>query len=361
MIRFFLLPLLLSLPLAAQEVSEADKRTVQTIQRLSGFDYAKASAKTKEAMDRYLAATAGSDEYFQLIEKYGISSQQETLIRLAAAPEGGPRAGQAVKLLFQSGQAAAVRAKLAAVDPAGAVALVEAAASVGSRETTAFAAGLLSAPGTPAAWGEAAVRGLGRNVAGQQAILAAAVAGTLPEGLKTAAAAVLATSTDEAVRTAAAKVLPMTAAVLPPVAELVKKTGDAVKGQTVFMSYCFTCHQVNGQGIDFGPALSEIGSKLPKEAIYEAILNPGAGISFGFEGWEVKMKDGNQFTGIIVSDTAKELAIKVPGGIIQKCDPGSITGREKLKVSLMTPNLHTVMSAGDLINLVEYLGSLKKK
>jgi hypothetical protein len=32
-----------------------------------------------------------------------------------------------------------------------------------------------------------------------------------------------------------------------------------------------------------------------------------------------------------------------------------------LTVSLMTPNLHTVMSEADLVDLVEFLVSLKKK
>lgn len=360
MIRSILIPLILCGPLVAQEVSDADKRVVQTVQRLASFDYPKASQKTREAIDRYLSATAGSDEYFQFIEKYGVTSQNEGLIKLAADPASGPRAGQAVKLLFQSGQAGEVRKKLAALDAAGAAVLVEAAASVGSRETTEFVAALLADAATPQVVAEAAVKGLGRNAAGQQALLA--VAGRLPDNLKASVAGVLATSTDEAVRAAAAKALPMAAAAaLPPVAELVKKPGDAVKGQVAFMSYCFVCHQVNGQGIDFGPALSEIGSKLPKEALYDAILNPSAGISFGFEGWEIKMKDGNTFIGIVASETDTELTIRVPGGILQKCEKSAISGREKMKVSLMTPNLHTVMSEADLVNLVEYLSSLKKK
>jgi putative heme-binding domain-containing protein len=334
---------------------------VQTVQRLASFDYDKASQKTKDAIDRHLTATAGSDEYFQVVEKFRLASQAETLLKLAVEKAGTPVSGQAVKLLFQLGQADTLRAKLAALAPAAAASLVESIASVGSKETTELAAAVLTDAKSPAAVSEAAIKGLARNAAGQQAILAAAQAGKLPDSVKPAAAAALATSTDEAVRTAAAKVLAMTATKLPPVAELVKKAGDAAKGQPVFMAYCFTCHQVNGQGIDFGPALGEIGTKLAKEALYDSILNPAAGISFGFEGWEVKTKDGNTFIGIVTSDTDKELALKVPGGIVMKLDKASITAREKMKVSLMTPNLHTVMSEADLVNLVEYLASLKKK
>ena len=122
------------------------------------------------------------------------------------------------------------------------------------------------------------------------------------------------------------------------------------------MAVAFEC-----EGVDFGPNLSEIGTKLAKEAIYDSILNPSAGISFGFEGWSIRMKDGNAFVGLITSETETELSLKVPGGIVQKCAKADITGRDKLNVSLMTPNLHTVMSQDHLVNLVEYLSSLKKK
>lgn len=346
---------------SAQDTAEADKRIAQTVQRLASFDYAKASAKTKEAIDRYLTANAGTEEYFQLTEKFALTSQTDTLLKLAAEKAGTPQAGQAVKLLFQLGQGAALKEKLAALDPAAAGPLMESVASVGSNETTEVAAAVLTDAKTPQPVGEAVIKGLARNASGQQAILAAAQRGKIPEALKPAAAAALATSTDEAVRTAAAKVLTMTATKLAPVAELVKKAGDATKGQTVFLTYCFTCHQVNGVGVDFGPALSEIGTKLAKEAIYDSVLNPSAGISFGFEGWEVKTKDGNTYIGMVTGNTEKELALKVPGGIAVKLDKSNVASQEKMKVSLMTPNLQTIMSEPDLVNLVEYLSSLKKK
>lgn len=362
MLRPALLSLLLSAAAFAQGTSDADKRIVQTVQRLASFDYAKSSPKIKDAIDRYLAANGGTDEYFQIIEKFALASQKDSLLKVAEDKAGTPQSGQAVKLLFQLGHGPAVRERLAALEPAAAAALVESVASVGSKETTEVAAAILTDVKTPLPVGEAVIKGLARNAAGQQAILAAAQSGKLPDATRPSAAAALGTSTDEAIRTSAAKVLTMTAAAtLPPVAELVKKAGDATKGHVAFMTYCFSCHQVNGVGVDFGPALSEIGTKLAKEAIYDSILNPGAGISFGFEGWEVKTKDGNTYIGMVASETDKELSLKVPGGIVVKCDKSTLASREKMKVSLMTPNLHTIMSEADLVNLVEYLTSLKKK
>jgi putative heme-binding domain-containing protein len=358
---FSFILILISVRVCAQESAEADKRIVQTVQRLSSFDYSKASQRTKDAIDRYLTANAGSDEYFQLVEKFTVASQRDNLFELAAKIAGTPQAGQAVKLLSQLGQGSAVKDKLAALEPPAAASLIESVAAVGSKETTELAAGILTSAATPDVVCAAAVRGLSLNAAGQEAILAAARTGKLPESVKTAAAGALATSTDEAVRAAAAVVFNMPGAVnLPPVAELVKKPGDAAKGHTVFLTYCFSCHKVGDLGVDFGPALSEIGSKLAREALYDSILNPSAGISFGFEGWELKMKDGNNYVGMIASETDTEIALKVPGGIIVKSARNAIASRDKMKVSLMPPNLHTVMTEADLVNLVEYLVSLKK-
>ena len=38
-------------------------------------------------------------------------------------------------------------------------------------------------------------------------------------------------------------------------ANFLNKKGNAVKGKELFGMYCATCHVVNGNGMDFGPAL----------------------------------------------------------------------------------------------------------
>ena len=346
----------------AAEPDAADKRIVQTVQRMASFDYAKASGKTKEAIGRYLEATAGSAEYFQLVEKFRVTGERDRLVALAVGQAGTPVAGQAVKLLFDLGEGGAVVEAIRKAGGEDAAKLVETVAGVGSPEASVAALAVLGDAAASLAVRQSVVAGLGKHPEGQRRLLGKAKEGSLDAALREAVAAVLATSTDEEVRREAESVIPMQAAVpLPAVAELAKRGGDAGKGQTVYMTYCFTCHQVNGVGVDFGPALSEIGSKLAKEAMYDAILNPSAGISFGYEGWEVKMKDGTTWVGMVASETDGELLLKVPGGVLQKCAKGEVLSRTKLTASLMTPNLHTVIPEGDLVDLVEYLMTLKKK
>ena len=355
--------LLLSTSLVtAAEVSDADKRIVQTVQRLSSFDYNKASPKTQEAIQRYLEASAGSGDYFALVEKYQIAAQASTLLKLAMEQAGNPKAAEAVKVMLKLGQQEIIHQTLTTLAPEAAGALLESIANVGSKEAVALALRALTAQDTPTAVRLRAVKALGLGAAGQKALLEAARAGQLPDDTREAAGTALTTSTDEAIRTGAATLFQRAIKKpLPPVAELVKKTGDATKGHTVFLTYCFTCHQVDGTGIDFGPALSEIGSKLAKEALYDSILNPNAGISFGFEGFEVKTKAGETFIGMVASETAGELALKVPGGVVQKTAKASILSKTKLAASLMTPGLHTIMEESQLVDLVEYLSGLKKK
>ena len=49
---------------------------------------------------------------------------------------------------------------------------------------------------------------------------------------------------------------------------------------------CYMCHQVNGTGVDFGPALDQWGLGRSPEAIATAIIHPNDGIAHGFEATE---------------------------------------------------------------------------
>lgn len=143
--------------------------------------------------------------------------------------------------------------------------------------------------------------------------------------------------------------------------ELLAMNGDATKGVTVFKTNCAICHQINGEGMDFGPKLSEIGTKLPKEAQYLAILHPDAGINFGYEGYEVKFKDGSTMAGIVSSKTETDLQMKFPGGVVQNYKMSDVVSMKQMDSSMMPSGLQEAMSTQDLVDLVDYLATLKKK
>jgi putative heme-binding domain-containing protein len=213
-----------------------------------------------------------------------------------------------------------------------------------------------------------AVRALARTNVGAQTLVKMAEEGKFPEELRLSAASSLAQVQYPELKDAIAKHFPMPNALggqpLPPIAELAKAKGDATKGRAIFEraeSACITCHKVNDKGVDFGPALTEIGTKLPKEAIYESIINPNAGVSMGFETWQLSLNDGGAAMGILRSETAEGVVLALPGGTTTKIAKGAIAKREKLPNSMMPSGLNQALSKDDLIDLVEYLASLKKQ
>jgi putative heme-binding domain-containing protein len=146
---------------------------------------------------------------------------------------------------------------------------------------------------------------------------------------------------------------------LPAISVLVEAKGNADHGKEIFKNVCSTCHQINNEGTNFGPDLSEIGGKLSKEAIYTSILFPDQGINFGFEGYSVQLKDGSSVMGKIVSETADKIDLQYMASQ-QTVDKAQVVSKAKMENSMMPGNLHSLMSQQELVDLVDYLSGLKK-
>jgi putative membrane-bound dehydrogenase-like protein len=187
-------------------------------------------------------------------------------------------------------------------------------------------------------------------------------AGEIPASLESAAVNVLINANRESIREEASIYLKMPEGdnQMPSVKELIAIEGDRLKGLTTFKAYCASCHQVNGEGIDFGPKLSEIGSKLSKDALYASIISPNDGIGFGYEGFVIKTKDGAKSVGYISSKTEDEISIKQMGGMESTIKRSEVVAITALDNSLMTSGLHLAMKKTELVDLVAYLASLKR-
>ena len=150
---------------------------------------------------------------------------------------------------------------------------------------------------------------------------------------------------------------------LPAMKQLVKRTGNVANGKKVFENAgtCAKCHVVAGKGIEVGPDLSEIGSKLTKPAMYESILFPSAGISHNYENWMVLKEDGRSITGVLISETETEIQLKDDKGIKHVIPAAQIDEKKKQRLSLMPEDLHKEITQKELVDLVEYMMSLKKK
>jgi putative heme-binding domain-containing protein len=98
---------------------------------------------------------------------------------------------------------------------------------------------------------------------------------------------------------------------------------------------------------------------LGKEALYDAIVDPSAGISFGFEAWLLTLRDGDEVLGLISSETEQEILMKMQGGQSLRFRKVDVIRREKQLQSIMPTGLHEGLSAQDFADLLAYLASLK--
>lgn len=146
-----------------------------------------------------------------------------------------------------------------------------------------------------------------------------------------------------------------------PISQLSSRMGNIQSGREVFSTYCSTCHQVNEQGINFGPDLSEIGNKLSREAMLAAIIQPSAGVSFGYEGYVIETESGENYLGYITSSTDEGVTLMMQGGVEKMIDRNSIQQMNMQEQSLMTADLHLIIGEEKLVDLVEYLGSLQEQ
>ncbi len=350
---------------AADDQASNDRLILEVVKRVRGFEIEKASPKVKDAVGRYLAGSRGSKEYFDFVERFQVKSEKPHLLDMAQKQSGTVNGSSAFKALAKIGEVEAIQQVVLSADPQRAGALLDTLALSQSREAAAVILQCVTEAKASVDLKQAALKSLGKSRNGENLLLQAARENKLPAELKLAAGSVLHDSQDPKIREEAAKLLPMPASVdnkpLPPLAQLVKLNGNAQKGLPVFQKLCMTCHKLGDQGIEFGPSLAEIGSKLAREALYQSILDPSAGVSFGFEGFEVKTKGGDTYIGMVVGETDAELSLRVPGGVVVKTPKSAVASRTKLAASLMTPNLQSAMTQQELVDLVEFLSILKKK
>jgi len=144
---------------------------------------------------------------------------------------------------------------------------------------------------------------------------------------------------------------------------LLTRSGSVDKGRQIFRApefTCVNCHVAEKVGNDFGPGLSEIGKKLGKDALYDAILNPSAGISFDYEGWNITLNSGDEITGIVLSRTETHWSVKNLLGQIQEIPIDDIFEKQKMSTSLMPSGLGALLGPEKLVDLVAYLSTLGK-
>jgi putative heme-binding domain-containing protein len=326
----------------------------------------KNSITAQKALKDILKAVNGTPEYMELVRRYELKDQNPELVQLAITKSQQPLGRDAAGMLLKFGGSPLAWKVLNGKDTTRSTALLNSLSRVGSKESLDILQTIVLGKAYPMQLREQAARRLGRSGGGEDLVLNLLKDKKVPEQLIPGVVASVQGAWRKAVRNEALSYLPNATGTkaekkAPEIADLGSLKANIAGGKTVFMNTCSVCHQVNNEGLDFGPKLTEIGSKYPREGLLEAIVHPSKGISFGYEGWEIKLKDGSTLTGIITSKTETDIDLKLPGGVKQHIKTRDVKSMKELKESMMPEGLHESMSKQDLVNLLGYLENLKKK
>ena len=319
----------------------------------------------KQALQAVIKSVNGTHEYIDFVKRYQVKSESNNLLQLAISKKNEDIGKQSTGLLLSFGGSKQIWSVINEKDTIAVKSLISSLGQVGSKESIDMVQTIALSDKYATGIRKDAARNIGKSWNGEERVLAILKSKKVPQDLIPDVVASVSGAWRGSVRSEAESYLPghvstITAA-MPTLSEINALTGDAIKGKTVFTNSCALCHQVNTEGYDFGPKLSEIGSKYPKEGLLNAILHPSEGIGFGFEGWTLKLKDGSSVTGIIASKTETDIDLKLPGGAKQQLKTSQLQSSTQLKESMMPEGLYKSMSKQDLADLLSYLQQLKKK
>jgi putative heme-binding domain-containing protein len=152
---------------------------------------------------------------------------------------------------------------------------------------------------------------------------------------------------------------------LPAIAKLAIRRGNTARGKQLLAGsvksdlQCLKCHTIRGVGGNVGPDLSVIGKKGSRENLFESILYPSKAIADQYLSWTIETADGTSVTGLLVEEKSGYVVLRDANAKDHRIDKKDIESRNKSPVSIMPDNLLVYMTEDDLVDVVEYLFTLK--
>jgi putative heme-binding domain-containing protein len=138
--------------------------------------------------------------------------------------------------------------------------------------------------------------------------------------------------------------------------------GDARRGGRVIFqgpsAQCTRCHNFgNGPGANVGPALQGVASRLTREQLLEALVDPSARVAPGFGPVQVTLKNNQKLFGTLKEETDSYITIDVGSPEPRKIMKTEIAKRTNGPSAM--PPMGTVLTRREIRDVVEYLGTLK--
>ncbi|MCA9213079.1 MAG: NPCBM/NEW2 domain-containing protein [Planctomycetales bacterium] len=319
----------------------------------------------RKALNAALDAMQGTENFVKLVERFSVVDRYGELLGLAQKEPSSPTGIAAVRALLEKQQARILSSAIQSTDEASQNTVVALGNSADNRAADVLASLVYNGEGD-LEMRRQALRSMARVRSGALRLLKDVEEKKLDERLVDVAAMAFHSAPFGDIRRKASEIFPAPQAKgegsLPPARDLARLRGDGNNGAAVFAKTgtCANCHVVGGKGKEVGPDLSQIGSKLSREAMFESIIYPGAGVAHNYENFTAVLSDGNVITGLVTSKTDDQVVMKDAEGIQRTIDTADIEQLTQLPISLMPNDISKLMTKQELVDVVEYLTTLKK-
>ena len=130
--------------------------------------------------------------------------------------------------------------------------------------------------------------------------------------------------------------------------------GDRESGRQQFIALCAPCHAIGGDGGRIGPALDGAGAH-GLEALLRNLLTPNAAIEAGYRRFRVETVEGDVIEGLLVSQDADSVTVRVPGAEDQRHRRSDLRRASFLRDSLMPEGLLEGIEDSQARDLLAYL------
>lgn len=323
------------------------------------------NAAQRESLNRALDASAGSDHFVSLVSRFNVSDRFDTLLEMAQADPSSSSGIAAMRALLEKNHTEVIAKSLKSIEET-AQNTIAALGNSANNEASELLEELAFDDNADLEMRRQSLRAMVKLRRGAMKVSQKVEAGNLDPRLSEAAALALTSAPFGDIRNQAAKLFPARQSKdsgnLASISQLVRMKGNAERGLQVFTKHgtCANCHVVSGKGKEVGPELSQIGSKLSREAMFESIVYPSAGISHNYENFTAVLHDGNVVSGLITSRTDDEIVIKDAEGAERTIKQNELEELVKQPISLMPNDIYKLMTQQEIVDVVEYMQTLKK-
>ena len=132
------------------------------------------------------------------------------------------------------------------------------------------------------------------------------------------------------------------------------ESGNASRGQQLFVQQCSTCHRLDGVGAPVGPDLYGMRNQ-DKETVLLHLLVPNLEEYPQFATTKLTTNTGEVYTGLRRDSTSETLALIQPGGATARFPRDQVASVQSSVESLMPDGFEATMSREELADLLAYL------